>query len=274
MKFSFTTEEALPVAKAVVAHYKKRGFRIKAETAIADDAPCRTTLCWKEGALDVLVEAQGELSFSDTLRLFALWLGSKRWYAEFYIATHPEASTKVSVLAQMENHGVGLMLVEDDRRVVIARAATNPALLVTPDPNLRYGDCKEDVLAAVGKFNQTNRKDGLRDMCELVERETGRLVFLAAKKGQVTVPRAALEGQDWSSRINTLASAHACPAGSSPVVENKLKDDLHSFRGARNLIDHPARGKRDERKRQLQFTERMMQGARLISTLVSLRRSL
>ena len=57
-----------------------------------------------------------------------------------------------------------------------------------------------------------------------------------------------------------------------PIVTGIFKNDLHSFRGARNLVDHKVRGKRDDVKRQKQFAERMMQGPRLVSELVSLQR--
>ena len=55
-----------------------------------------------------------------------------------------------------------------------------------------------------------------------------------------------------------------------PIVDDKLKQDLHSFRGARNLIDHPATSKAAEKKRQTQFAERMVMGPRLAGELLSL----
>jgi hypothetical protein len=82
----------------------------------------------------------------------------------------------------------------------------------------------------------------------------------------------AIKAKDWSSQIDTLASKHAYTPGMDPIVSTIFKNDLHSFRGARNLVDHKERGKRDDANRQKQFAERMMQGARLVAELVSLQR--
>jgi len=82
----------------------------------------------------------------------------------------------------------------------------------------------------------------------------------------------AVQAKDWSEQIDTLGSFNAYNAGHQPVVDNTLKADLHSFRGARNLVDHKVHGKRAESKRQMQFAERMMQGPRLMAELLSLQR--
>jgi hypothetical protein len=83
---------------------------------------------------------------------------------------------------------------------------------------------------------------------------------------------AAIKAKDWSSQIDTLASKNAYNMGKDPIVSTTFKNDLHSFRGARNLVDHKVRGKRDDANRQKQFAERMMQGPRLVAELISLQR--
>ncbi|MGH7249966.1 MAG: hypothetical protein ACREGC_03245, partial [Minisyncoccia bacterium] len=108
--------------------------------------------------------------------------------------------------------------------------------------------------------------------CEVVERETEELALRAVRKGWLTMNEAAIKGKDWSSQIDTLASPNACTAGRAPIVSTTFKNDLHSFRGARNLVDHKVRGKRDDANRQKQFAERMMQGPRLVAELISLKR--
>ena len=82
----------------------------------------------------------------------------------------------------------------------------------------------------------------------------------------------AIRAKDWSEQIDTLASVNAYNPTYRPVVSNTLKADLHSFRGARNLVDHKVHGKRAEARRQTQFAERMMQGPRLTAELLSLQR--
>jgi hypothetical protein len=172
----------------------------------------------------------------------------------------------------MKQDGVGLLVVGVAGDVATPHRARNPALVVTPDPSLKYGRCKPEVLAAVQKFNDVDRKDGLRDMCELVERETETLALLCVKKGLLRMDAKAVLAKDWSEQIDTLASINAYNAGHQPLVVNIFKADLHSFRGARNLVDHKVQGKRAEAKRQMQFAERMMQGPRLIAEILSLQR--
>lgn len=67
-------------------------------------------------------------------------------------------------LAEMKKYGVGWLVVEDSGRVGESLKAHNPALVATPDPNLKCGDCQPEVRAALEKFNEVNRKDGLRDI--------------------------------------------------------------------------------------------------------------
>jgi hypothetical protein len=200
------------------------------------------------------------------------WLMANRKYAELFIAVDENADLPVRELNDVKRDGVGLLMVDDTGSVHVAESARNPALTVNPDPTLRYGDCKSEVEAAIEKFNHVDRKDGLRDMCELVERETEKLAVSAARKSMLTMPEAAVRAQDWSTKINTLASNKAFVPPAIPVLDDPLKNDFHSFRGARNLIDHPSRSARDRQRRERQFAERMAQGPRLVAELVSIRR--
>jgi hypothetical protein len=95
----------------------------------------------------------------------------------------------------------------------------------------------------------------------------------ASRKHVILVPEAAIEAQDFAGQINTLGSANATSSG-KPLIDNKLKDDLHSFRGARNLLDHKVRSKKQEQRRQCQMAERMLMGTRLMSELISVRRKI
>ena len=109
-------------------------------------------------------------------------------------------------------------------------------------------------------------------MCELVERVTEEVGIAACKKEWLKTPEANFCEKRWSDQINELARPDVYNAGRSPLIPSTLKDDLHSFRGARNLVDHPARGRREDKRRQKQFAERMMQGPRLVADLVAVKR--
>jgi hypothetical protein len=227
----------------------------------------------RKGAETVLYEVQGEIDFHSRLRDLAQWLAANRKYAEMWIAADGTAKTTAAVLATLKKAGVGLLLRdEESEKFESMLNATNPALKVTPDPALRFGDAKNDIVACVDKFNGGSRKDALRDLVEFVERDTEKALVLASRKGWITVPISAIEKQDWSTQINTLASVNIMTAGRNALIDPKLKDDMQSFRGARNLLDHPVRSRKEEQRRQCQMTERMMMGTRLMSELIALRR--
>jgi hypothetical protein len=274
VKFAFTPEESEVIARAVVKHLRRHKMKVTIEVPFSDDAPYRTTLLAKQSDLSLLIEAQGMLSYHKPIQGLAGWLAARRHYAELFLATSSESLMTVATLQETKKDGVGLLLVDDEGKVTVTQSARNPALVVNPDPTLKLGNCRAEILAAVTKFNEVNRKDGLRDMCELVERETESLALLASRKRRLKPDEAAIQAQDWSTQINTLASVNALRSGSTPIFDTRMKDDMHSFRGARNLVDHQARNKRDDQKRQRQFAERMVQGPRLIAELQALARQL
>lgn len=274
MKFVVTPEEAQFPALAVAKQFRKRGMTVRSEVEAWSGSPYRTTLVARKSGLCLLVEAQGILNYGKAIKELATWLAAHRHYAELYLATGYEAVFQAGILGEMKRDGVGLLVVDENGVVSESHKARNPALVVTPEPTLRFGDCKLEVLDAVRKFNDVDRKDGLRDMCEVVERETEELALRAVRKGLLTMDEAAIEAKDWSSQIDTLASKNAYVTGKTPIVSATLKNDLHSFRGARNLVDHKVKGKRDDSNRQKQFAERMMQGPRLTAELLSLQRKL
>lgn len=270
MTFEFTPDDAQPIARAVQKHLRKQHIPLEFELAAWDDAPYRTTIVATEGEKKILIEAQRHFDFHKELVDLAKWLMLKRNYSEMYIATAPSASIEAGVLNELRELCVGLMLVSNDN-VNIYQIARNPALIVNPDPTLKFGARKAEVQAILQKFNYVDRKDGLRDMCEVVERETEALLSLAIKKGLMTVPASSVAQKDWSEQIDSLASATASKT-STPIIEDKLKIDLHSFRGARNLLDHKTRNKRTELARQRQFAERMAQGPRLLAEILAVAR--
>ena len=272
MNFADIPEEALLVAQAVAKHLMRQKWRVKVLKSPWPEARYRPSLLAEKSGLCLLVETQGALDYHKTLKEYAAWLSANRHYAQLYLATNAEAPTQVGILASLRCDGVGLWVVDDDNKISESITARNPALVVTPDPNLKCGDCQAEVRAALEKFNEINRKDGLRDMCEVVERETENLALIGVRKGLLKMDEAAIKGMDWSQQINTLASVHAHNPGKNTIVEDSFKNDLHSFRGARNLIDHKVSTKREDKKRELQFQERMVQGPRLVAELLSLKR--
>jgi hypothetical protein len=209
---------------------------------------------------------------SPALEELAVWLSVERAYAQLYVAVSANDDSVLSgrMLGHMKRRGIGLLLVGDD--VDVAFEARNSALVVTAEPTLKFGSCSSDVKNALDRFNKGERKAGLRDMCELVERETNALARKLARKNWIDRDETTVDGFDFSNTINVIASSTRYLADRPPLVGQRLKDDLHSFRGARNLVDHPVKTKYAEAKRERQFPERMMMGPRLVAELVALKR--
>ncbi len=273
MKFAFTPDEGQETARTVAKHLAKT-MKVFVEQPFSTEAPYRTTLLARMGDLTVLVEAQGTVDYHRELRDLATWLSARREYTELYIAASHDAGMVTGQLREMKKDGVGLYLVDKDKRVTPIHNPRNPALVVRPEPTLRYGDCEDEVRESLEKFNNGNRKDGLRDMCEIAERETEKLALLGVRKGHLKMSESDVQQKDWAGQIDTLASVNAHKLGVAPIMSQELKDDLRSLTRGRNLVDHKVIGRRAEQKRQKQFVERMMQGPRLIAELVAMRRKL
>ncbi len=270
MNFDITPEEAQPSAGRLFAHLRALKQKVSVERPAWDDAPYRTTLFTKLGSEIVLYEVQGTLAFHTRLKEFATWIAANRRCAELFLVGESGSVTTVGLFSQLKRCGVGLMLLNDQNQFELSLPARNPAYVVTPDPSLRFGSITAEVSSCITKFNDGQRKDGLRDLCEVVERETERALILAVQKRWSTLTEMHVRQKDWSDQINALASQNIMQGGHPALIDSKLKDDLQSFRGARNLVDHKVRSKREDGRRRRQFLERMMMGTRLISELVAL----
>ena len=248
-------------------------MRVKIEMPAFPDAPYRTTLVALKGDLKILIEAQGSLNYHSALRQLSALLAARREYAELWISVMDDSGAQaVGMLSDLRRDGVGLMVVSKSGEVNSICNPVNPALAVNCDPNLKLGDCKAEINTALSKFNRTNRKDGLRDLCELVERVTAELGEKAIRRSMLIIDLAAWQHMDFSDQINALNSPKCHPLKATPLFTESFKHDMHSFRGARNLIDHKAKNKWEDAKRQKQFSERMLQGPRLVADLLSIGR--
>ncbi len=271
MKFDFAPDEARAAAIAAAKHLTRHGSKVRSDRSPWPDCPYRPTFVAEKSGLTVIVEAQGSLTYGKLLKELAVWLAAKRHYAEFYIAIMSNSTYHAGMLAEMRKDGVGLFTVDENGQLSEELKAKNPALVVNPDPTLNYRSCKHEVAAALSKFNDVNRKDGLRDMCELVERETERLAVRASLRGWIRKTEPEIRSMSWSDQINMLAASGSYNSGHASLVSSTLKDDLHSFRNARNLVDHQVSGRREDQRRQKQYAERMIQGPRLVAELTALK---
>ena len=250
MKFEYTPEEARTVAEATHRWLVKGKYKISIDTRIQSDAPYLTTLVGKRVGALRLVEAQGTCKYEGALERFATWLAARRFNAELYLATLEDSNVPARILRAIGDDGVGLLLIDENMEVQCIKKARNFALLVTPDPTLALGKHKSHIRDLVIRFNDGDRKDALRDMCELVENETERLIIRAVKKGWMKIPLKRIDNMDWSSQINALSSTKQYVSKKRAIISPSEKDDFHSFRNARNLINHKVKNKRAEQRRE------------------------
>lgn len=254
---------------------RRRKLKVLAETGYSSDAPSLTTLkAEAPSGLITLVEAQGSPRYTSTFRELVHWVATRRHYCVIYLATKQESTLSGQLLSDLKRDGVGLLLVDENKQVDVSFDARNPALVVTPDPTLKLGKLKNAVNDLVTRFNEGDRKVSLREMCDLVEGLNRSVAVKAARKQWIKKNEKEIEAMDWSARIDVLASAKNFTRRRTPLITTPLKHDLHSFRGARNLVGHPAKGKRQEAARERQFAERMMMGPRLVTELISIERKI
>ena len=272
MDFVLTPEEAQSTAKAIVDHLTGEHHSVDVEAGVDKDVQFRPTVSARKHGLAVYVEAQSAPAYTQGVKDLVHLMGVKRANCEIYIAAPVDASLSGRFLTLLGRDGVGLMLVDEHSVVSVDREARNPALMITPDPDLKLGRHAGAVREAVKRFNQVDRKSALQTMCEIVEGETERLVKVLARKAWITKTEEECASMDWATQINVAAAKTVYTPGREPLVDDKTKTDLHSFRNARNLIDHKAPTKAAERKRQSQFAERMLMGPRLVAELLSLQR--
>lgn len=272
MDFLLTPEEAQSTALAVVAYYQQKKCKVEIEAAVDPDIAFRPSLTARKAGLAVYVEAQSAPAYTDGVRDLVHSVSVSRANCEVYVAAPDSAVLTGRFLKLIQKNRVGLLLVDHADKVTVSVEAGNPALIVTPEPMLRYGSRSASVKAAIDRFNRGGRKAGLQEMCEIVEAETETLVNKLVVKGRVTLTKERVAAMNWSSRIDAVASTNSYVGSQPPIVDDKLKNDLHSFRGARNLMDHPATTAAARRTRDIQFAERMLMGPRLVDQLVRIRR--
>lgn len=274
MKFDDTPTELRKLALAVTKWPKTPKLKWSAEKALEDAAPLRTTLIGRRGAESFLIEVQSRPHFGSALQSLARWLNQERKFARLSIAVPSSVDIPGALPHEAQTYGVGVIVVDMNTGSIIElQRAQTFSLLVPPLPSVALGPLKAKVCGLCRRFNEGDRRDALRDAFELVEGETGNLGKKVAKKGWIDKDETTFEGLDWNNQINVLASVNRYQGHRAPLIDSKLKDDLHSFRGARNLFDHPPRTVAAANRRDHQSQERMIQGPRLLSELLRLKRS-
>ena len=271
MSFDFTPEEVWQLVPGVEADLRKQGYEVKRETACEVDSPYRTTLLGSKKHAQLLIEVQRRFEYHREIRELAMWMAARSRYAELYIATIADANMPVGALRDMRVDGVGRLLVDGDK-VVCHEKAANHALRVTYGPQLKFTGCEKEVAEALRKFNHGEQKDGLGEICELVEKESFKVALVGEKKGYLTADPPSINAMSWENIINVLESPRQYHPGKNILIEPELGRDLKSFKDARNLFKHKILTRAKALARETQAVDKMSQGGRLLSELIALRK--
>ena len=264
--YSTTPDEAQPIADRVIEHLSHKGWKCQVEVSYHVDAPLTTVVLATKGVEPTwLIEPQARPAYGTHISKLSNWLKGRREYVCFSIATTADAEVSGRMLTAMKADGVGLIIV-DDLNLAINRDCVSPALVIHLDPTIILGKHKARIMSIVEDFNVGNRVGALRDMCELVEGETGKLISRACAKGVVALTSVQIDAMRWANQIDSLRTAG--------VIDENLKIDLNSLRSARNLFDHPTTTRGGTLRRNRQCVERMHMGARLAGDLLSVARGI
>ena len=273
--FELTSLDARRVASLTRRHFLRQHFKVETDRPAWPDAPYRTSLLCRRRSELKLIECQARLDYHHALKSFHHYLFEHRLPAELYIsvATSDEVTISATALKETDQDGVGLILIDGRGQVTVSKKACDWAYFAAPDPTLKFGSLRALVEAAFVKYNRVDRVDGMRDLSNMVEGETRRLARVARTKGWFGSKAIDLDAKDWNGVINLLGSHDASLPGLGPVINEGFKNDLHSFRGGRNLVDHPAPSTTAAERIARQFQDRMVLGARLVADLDARRRS-
>ena len=259
-RYISTPDEAQSIADDIISALEGDGWKCAIEEAFHVDAPYTTVILAKKTGQPVwLIEPQAKPSYIRQLTHLSSFLHGQRAHACLYVATTLEGEVSGAMLTTLKKEGTGLIIVADGA-LSVSLSATTPSLVLRLDPSLSLGRHTKRVEQILEEYNSGNRLGAVRDLCEFVEGETRKLTLNAHRKGRISHTPSDIDKMQWSNRLDVLAKA--------AIIDQSLKSDLDSFRGGRNLFDHPVKTKAEKRQREQQLVERMMMGARLIGDLL------
>lgn len=264
-----TSDEIQAITNRLSKIYGSKKYKIYSEKPLEPDSPYRTTLIIRRNyETPILIEVQTKLYYHLGLKDLINYNIRNRKNCEVYIALDSNSTLpSAEQLAKVKKDGVGLTILGEDNNIEIMNKAKNFSLIVTPDPNLNFGKYSTQVKDSINKFNEIDRKDGLRDLCEVFESVIEELGIKLIKKDKfLSLNESGFKAKNLSDRINILATDNAYKSKRA-IIDEILKIDLHSFRNGRNLCDHKTKTKKEEYRRQIQFPDKMMLGCRLIHEL-------
>jgi len=272
VKFNYLSRELWPAAISIAKHFKSKEYRVKSEKQISRDYGFRPSLICRKSWDVIAVEVRSSPLIDEPLRDFITTALANHEELTIYIALPRERdgneiALPVSFLDQLTRFGVGLLLVSNgvvEERERGARCSLRYSIAA----GRSLGRYKERVIEAVKKFNRGDNVDGLRDLSEIVEGSVEELALKAATKKLIVPPPEEIQAMDFEGRINVLGAPEWKGRPQRRFLEEELKNDLKSYKGARNLGHHP-RNRKQQRDLENQLMERTQASVRLLREILS-----
>lgn len=271
-RFEFLAEELWPIAEAILATYTRRRFKVEIEKALTPDSEYRPTFIFRKGYTTEIIEVTKTLQIGLALDRFIEDCISRREPVSIWICV-PASSEPSRSIREEEKHrrqGIGIYYVNENKEAGLLQQAVECHMRFRPEPGPAITERIDRKIREIcSKFNSgsTGRLDALRDLAELVESTVRGLGEAAHRLGKLT-DIARFRQLDFAGKLNYLHHINQ-----PRIISTDLFNDLNSFRGARNLSDHP-RTASEERRLATQFIERMAAGVRLLREIDAVKRQL
>lgn len=272
MRFDYLTQELWPIAKAVIRHFKKRRYTVEIEAPLDASYGFRPTLIFRRKWETTVVEVRSSPSIDGPLNEFVQAALAQRAETTIFVALPRERDGEeillpVSFLESLRKAGVGLLLVESGR-IAEQEKPAKCSLRFSIPAGRSLSKHKEKVTEAIRKFNRGDPVDGLRDLTEIVENAVDDLARKAASRRLLVPTIAEVEEMTLENKINLLGAPQWRGQNQHRFFEEQLKDDLKSFKGARNLGHHP-RSKKKQLELETQLLERAQASIRLLREILT-----
>lgn len=274
MDFVGLSKSAVQVAVAVAEYLsKEEGFRVETDKPYSKSSPVRTTLYCKRGDEVWLVEVMDSLAVDPLLDELVLDLAHEQAKAGVLVAVGDGAILPVTAMRQLARRGIGVLVVHDDGSVQPVQMPRIFAYSVPIDKGPGLGHRQAEIGRIQRRYNDGSRLDAARELCEVIESEVGKLASRLAERGYIDVSVKKVERMSFEQQIDVLDEDERWVEGRKRVADKKLRNDLQSFRGARNLVSHPVKSAKERARRDSQLHERMVQGPRLVRELLAAKRN-
>jgi hypothetical protein len=272
VKFDYLTQGLWPTAKTIVRYFKKRRYAVEIEALLDASYGYRPTLIFRRKWESTVIEVRSSPSIDGPLNEFVQAALAQRAEVTIYVALPRERNGEeillpVSFLDSLRKAGVGLLLVEDGK-IVEQEKPAKCSLRFSIPTGRSLSKHKEKVTEAVRKFNRGEPVDGLRDLTEIVENSVDDLARRAATRRFLIPTLPEVETMDLEGKINLLGAPQWHGQNQHRFLEEQLKDDLKSFKGARNLGHHP-RSKKKQLELETQLLERTQASIRLLREILT-----